>query len=129
MNTYPTEYLLHPVPVLAVYGIGATTSEQPSTTTTTTSRPDNDASTATSPAPPSSGSNARQPPSSRAALGTMLQNAFSNTQQHSLYETIRSSTTTGVPSTPAFKTIFVVKVYKYIYIYIYACVYVIFMWS
>ncbi|KAI9256530.1 Gryzun, putative trafficking through golgi-domain-containing protein [Phascolomyces articulosus] len=119
MNTYPTEYLQHPVPILAVYGLGTTPSEQepPSTTTTPTpSRPvtDGDNASASPPPPPppkSGGNNSRPPPSSRAALGTMLYNIFSNKQQFSLYDTIRPTAAAGIPSTPAFKTIFVDKDY------------------
>ena len=92
MNTYPAEYLLHPVPVLAVYGLGDSSS-----------RPDNE--------PPleSQRSSARHPPSSRTTLGSHLKNVFANKQQHTVYESARPSAVPGL-ATPAFKTIFVDKV-------------------
>ncbi|KAI8146339.1 Gryzun, putative trafficking through golgi-domain-containing protein [Fennellomyces sp. T-0311] len=90
MNTYPAEYLLHPVPVLAVYGLGD-------------SRPDNEPSEAQR-------SPARHPPSSRATLGSHLKTVFSNKQQYSVYESARPAAVPGL-ATPAFKAIFVDKDY------------------
>ncbi|KAI9492284.1 Gryzun, putative trafficking through golgi-domain-containing protein [Zychaea mexicana] len=121
MNTYPAEYLLHTVPVLAVYGLGANATTDSSSSAAAPAPGDSDTTSTSSPPPsegqrssattPASSNAGRHAPSSRAALGSMLQTVFSNKQQFSLYDTPRP-TAAGPGTTnptPPFKTIFVDK--------------------
>lgn len=83
MNTYPQEYIVHSVPVLAVYGLN----DQPS-----------------SPSTPR-----QHRPSSRASLGTTLATIFSSKQQYNVYESTRIQTHNS-PGSPPFRVLFVDKV-------------------
>jgi hypothetical protein len=86
MNTYPPEYLLHPVPVLAIYGLG--TSKE------------------------SDGSNpidSSQPPVNKSnALASTLLNILLARQDFSLYDASRYMTNAVIP--PPFRVMTVPKV-------------------
>ncbi|KAI7870632.1 Gryzun, putative trafficking through golgi-domain-containing protein [Spinellus fusiger] len=91
MNTYPTEYLLHPVPVLALYGIAPPTTEQEKQT----SLDSNDTSLSSSSRPASSPSTGNTPPSPRTTLANSLFTLFHSKQDCTLYEATRP------PNTPS----------------------------
>ncbi|KAI9311302.1 Gryzun, putative trafficking through golgi-domain-containing protein [Dichotomocladium elegans] len=109
MNTYPAEYVLHPVPVLGVYGLIASAPQVQS----------DDASDGnTNPAPDTidaekeaSRSTSRPPVSSRNTLGTTLRSIFTNKQHFSLQEAARYQSAHGMPgnTTPPFRVVFIEK--------------------
>lgn len=92
MYSYPPEYLLHPVPVLALYGL--TNADETSLLvdvepTETISSP------------------SRKDPTSRSGLGNALLSVFTNKPEYTLYEATRYISTS---QSPPFRVITVSKV-------------------
>lgn len=115
MYSYPPEYLLHPVPVLALYGL---------TTSTTTAIDETKLVDINEPATPSSATNSTdnspssiipQPAAAAAAttssgLASSLLNVFTSKPDYTLYEASRYVSSNQVP--PPFRVITVSKVFR-----------------
>lgn len=107
MYSYPPEYLLHPVPVLALYGLSAT-DEAPLIDLDIPSSPITEAS---SNSPNASPSRNQTVPSSttRSGLVNGLLTLFTNKTEYNLYEACRYLSNNQAP--PPFRVITVSKVH------------------
>ncbi|GAN09099.1 glutathione transferase omega-1 [Mucor ambiguus] len=102
MYSYPAEYLLHPVPVLAIYGLSST-----SNTPNDARLVDVDELAANS-TEKSSSVNA-SPPSTRSGLASLLLSLFTSKSDYTLYEASRYVSSNQIP--PPFRVITVSKDY------------------
>lgn len=89
MNTYPPEYLLHPVPVLAIYGLGTSSESNGSLTT-------------------NQGDSSQPPANKSNALASTLLNILLARQDFSLYDASRYMTNAVIP--PPFRVMTIPKV-------------------
>lgn len=101
MYSYPAEYLLHPVPVLAIYGLSSAPNTLDDTKLVDVDEP------AASSNENASSVNA-SPPSTRSGLASSLLSLFTSKSDYSLYEASRHVSSNQIP--PPFRVITVSKV-------------------